>query len=389
MGIHDDSTYTRHSALEAEMRRRLWWSLIIFDNRIAEMSEYKTSMLSPIWDCKIPSNVNDSDIRPEMKSPPPVHEEPTEALFAVVRSEVGDFLRHCAFHLDFTNSSLKRIAKLDQHGSELEGGELSALEKRLENRYLALCNPENPLHFMTIWTTRGYLAKARLLDHYARCSKSSVPQTDTQRKDAFLHALRVLGCDTKLMTSPLTRGYVWFVHLYFPFPAYIHTVQDLKKRPDGEHAAKAWEAMSENYLAHSLHKEQDDSPFYKVFSKIVLQAWEAREALFRQLDEPLEPPRIVSDIKQKMAKTTQIVHDASANESSDVFSLSSDFSMSMPTNSVSQDHFYAMRAQGYQCAKASPYQDMAPLPALGPDPNDINWSPMEWNPFYGNNWSRW
>ncbi|KAJ5509759.1 hypothetical protein N7527_011902 [Penicillium freii] len=39
------------NALEAEMRRRLWWSLIIFDNRIGEMSDYQTSSLAPTWDC--------------------------------------------------------------------------------------------------------------------------------------------------------------------------------------------------------------------------------------------------------------------------------------------------------------------------------------------------
>jgi hypothetical protein len=39
MGLHNESTYTRYTAVEAEMRRRLWWSLVIFDHRMCEMSD--------------------------------------------------------------------------------------------------------------------------------------------------------------------------------------------------------------------------------------------------------------------------------------------------------------------------------------------------------------
>jgi len=50
MGIHTESTYAKYTALEAEMRRRLWWSLVIFDNRMCEMATYsKGTMLIPTW----------------------------------------------------------------------------------------------------------------------------------------------------------------------------------------------------------------------------------------------------------------------------------------------------------------------------------------------------
>jgi hypothetical protein len=76
MGIHNKPIYAKCTALEAEMRRRLWWSLIMFDNRICEMFDYKTAMLAPTWDCRTPLNVNDFSIRPEVKTPPVIHENP-------------------------------------------------------------------------------------------------------------------------------------------------------------------------------------------------------------------------------------------------------------------------------------------------------------------------
>ncbi|OQE39303.1 hypothetical protein PENCOP_c007G04846 [Penicillium coprophilum] len=302
IGIHNDSMYGKCSTLEAEMRRRLWWSLVIFDNRICEMSDYKTASLAPTWDCRLPLNVNDFELRPEMQIPPTENNRPTEMVFAIVRSELADFVRHSAFHLDCTNPFLSTIARRDLSMDDAE--RLLALEKTIEEKYLEFCNPENPLHFMTIWTTRGYLAKNQLLQHYAQYSTAHVQQTDTQRSMGISYALHMLECDTKLMTSPLTKGYMWFIHIYFPFPAYIHILQNLKRWPIQEHVDQAWEVMSNNYEVRIIDAKKDDRPFYILLSQIVLQAWEAREQVVGVRDNPLIPPRIVSDIRKKVMQMT-------------------------------------------------------------------------------------
>lgn len=297
IGIHNESMYGKCSALEAEMRRRLWWSLVVFDNRICEMSDYKTALLAPTWDCHVPLNVSDFELQPEIKAPPATSNRPTEMLFAVVRSELADFVRHSTFHLDFINPLLNTMSSRSTSIDEAE--QLLVLEKTLDEKYLAFCNPENPLHFMTIWTMRGYIAKNRLLQHYSQYSTTTM-QTDTQRNVGISHALRMLECDTNLMTSPLTKGYLWLVHFHFPFPAYIHLLQDLKKRPVEEHTDQAWEVMSNNYEVRIMDAKEDDRPLFVVFSRIVLQSWEAREGVARQQETPLVPPRIVSDIRNKV-----------------------------------------------------------------------------------------
>jgi hypothetical protein len=81
MGIDTESTNARHSVLEAELRRRLWWSLTLYDNRMAEMTECKTTSLLPTWDCKLPLNVNDFSLRAEMNTQPAEFGVLSEALF--------------------------------------------------------------------------------------------------------------------------------------------------------------------------------------------------------------------------------------------------------------------------------------------------------------------
>jgi hypothetical protein len=376
MGIHSELALVKCTALEAELRRRLWWSLVLFDTRISEMADHKTATLAPTWDCRIPLNVNDSDLQPEMKEPPAVKGKSTDALFAVVRSELGEFVRHTIFHLDFTSPALKPIVR---HGLILEVAELATLEKMIEGKYLKFCDPENPLHFMTIWWTRAYLAKCRLLEHHSRYS-SSVHQTDAQRDTAISHALRMLECDTNLRTSPLTKRFLWLVHLHFPFPAYIQIVQDLRRRPSSEQAEQAWEVMSDNYEATFIFVAKDvQSPFFKIFTKIVLQAWEAREAAFSQMGEPLMPPRIVSSIRHRVAQMAQNIQIADTQQPNGVAGMGIDnFLMSVPIDSGSHGLMYNMEGQGgYGVTGPGVYPNMPRQAPLNIDVNHLDWAAMD------------
>lgn len=387
MGIHSESTYAKCPALEAEMRRRLWWSLILFDTRISEMANYKAVTLTPTWDCRVPLNVNDFDLQPEMKDPPVVQGNSTEALFAVVHSEIAEFVRHSAFHLDFVNPALKTFSKDVQRGPVPEGGGLVALEKTIEDKYLKSCNLENPLHFMTVWTTRAHLAKNRLVEHFSRFSRSSMQQTDSQRDAALFHAVSMLECDTKLVTSSLAKGYLWLVNFHFPFPAYIHLFQDLRRRPVGDHAERTWEIMSDNYEARFTFRRQGDNPLSKIFAKIVLQAWKAREIVATQSENPLVTPRIVSEIRREVAQMTPDEQNADMKQPSDVLGMSvDDFSMSMPMGFGSHDMLYGMGGQGYEGLGTGAYYSADEQVARDIDVNQLDWNPLNWDPMHGRGW---
>lgn len=306
MGIHMEGTFAKYNALEAELCRRLWWSLVTIDHRMCELSEYRTTTLTPAWDCRMPSNLPDFEIRPEMQTAPPAHEEPTESLFAVLRYQHADFFRHSAVHLSFANPCLNMIARPNN-------GDVAALEQLIESKYGTLCDSSNPLYFMAIWTARGSLARTRLLEHYS----SLVPPEEGQqqqkqqqqqylraRRDnesSVIHALRMLECDARLLTSPLAQGYAWFVRLHFPMLAYVHVLRYLKRGrlpPGGASSRReAWRVLGESYAAHAAEPKLADAIFV-VCSRLVLQAWEAGEA---GPQEEEEVPWIVSDMQEKAA----------------------------------------------------------------------------------------
>ncbi|CAM1509628.1 Fc.00g033670.m01.CDS01 [Cosmosporella sp. VM-42] len=375
MGIHNESTIAKCTVLEAEMRRRLWWSLVLFDARIGEMAEYKSTLLAPTWDCRIPLNVNDSDLRAEMKEPPVVQGKTAEALFAVVRSELGEFVRHSPFYLDFTNPALKPLVK-----DMPKGGDLGALEKRIEDECLTFCDPENPLQFMTIWTARSYLSKCRLIAHYSKYMNSSMQQTEMQRDAALFHAFRMLECDTKIMASPLIKGYIWHLHFQFPFPAYLHIVQILKRRPVTKHAGQAWEYMSDNYEARFGSIEFLDNPVFRIFAEVVLQAWEDFESTFKQSGEMLTPPRIVSGLRRKVAGMTQNSAFASTDRPHGVSTTGvNDFLLPFPMGFNINPLYGVNGLEGYGGLDPREYPNMPGQAPLALDISQVNWGSMVWS----------
>ena len=305
MGIHSEPALAKCTIVEAEMRRRLWWSLILFDYRLSEISNAKTSMLDPTWDCRVPLNVNDNDLRAEMKVPPVVQGISSEALFAVVRSELGDLIRNTRFHLDFTNPALKPLVKQLLNAPSPEGDELRRLEEKIESQYLQFCDQENPIHFMATWTTRAHLAKCRLMEQQIQLSGSSARRTEAQHDAATSYALRMLECDTMIMASPLTERFLWLNHFHFPFPGYVQIMQDVKRRPFSKQARKAWGVMSDNYTTWLDPRFCEDNPFFRMFSGMVFGAWNAYEAALKQSGDTLTLPRIVSSIRNILGESAR------------------------------------------------------------------------------------
>ncbi|EKG13745.1 Transcription factor fungi [Macrophomina phaseolina MS6] len=374
MGIDSEPANARCTALEAEMRRRLWWALVLFDSRVGELANCRSAALAPTWDCRIPLNLNDADLWPEMREPAAVLGKCTEALFAAVRSELGEFLRHNAVHLDFTVPALKAISKEPQEEDGLDG-----LERMINDNYLRFFDPENSLHFMTIWTTRLFLARYRLVEHYSRNTGASIQQTETRRNAALPYALDMLDCDTKVMASPLAKGYRWLFNFYFPFPAYVHIVQELKRPPVGEHAERAWEMMS----AHSDSRfsfspaTTDENSLSEPFAGFVLQAWEPREAALQESGRPLTPPRIVSRFRNHIAQMTRNAQQEADTEQQRNPATGKDM-----VDFGGHGQLYGIEGQGtYAGTGMGGFPDPS-LPVRFPvdlSVNQLSWAAMDWS----------
>lgn len=358
---------------------------MLFDTRIGQMAQSKSSLLDPTWNCKVPANLNDADLRPETKVPPTIPERPSEAIFAVVRARMGDLVRHSKFNLDFTNPALKAIARQPDNPGASEGEDLAKLEALIEDQLLRYSDQDNPIHYMTLWTARGHMARYRLIEHNARFADSASPRTDEQLNITTSFALRMLECDTKIMSSPITRGFHWHNHFHFPFPGYYQVCQDLKRRPNSIVAPRAWDILSTNYEGWFYSGTMDDSPFFKIFSKFILQAWEACETAALQKGEMPQPPGIITSIRQLLAALDE--HNFAMNTEIDNLLADEDSNMTGGANTMNPPQPYGVSTEDTFAAFNTPLMSAAGIPPGGSGPlspwmNQTNWAPPGGRPIW-------
>lgn len=389
-GMHREVYLAKYSPFEAEMRRRLWWRLVLYDTRVGEKTDLREALLTPTWDCKTPLNVNDSDLRPDMNDEPSASSRTTDALFLVAQCQVADFIRHTSAYLDFTNPALKPLAK-----TLPRNGDLVELERKIEAEHLAALDMENPIHLLTAWSTRGLLAKGRLMEYFATFADPDAQQTEEQRDEALTIAFRMLECDSNLMISPLSKGFRWFLEMLFPFPAYIHIVQDLRRRPQGPLADEAWEIMANNADVRIFPRADGANPLFQMFARVVELAWNARLVALASSPSNLssELPRLVQKIKRveaeaaaQAAEKTAGADYRTANGVANGIDINT-LLASMPMGLGGNDLYGDLSLQVAEGGEASDFAHMSSTTngdttSMNPmafDVNNLDWSSMDWS----------
>jgi hypothetical protein len=140
--LHRNAQDRGVSASEKELRKRLWWQIILLDSRAAGMSAVGTSILSFTWNTKLPLNVNESDSSSEMGVLPQGHKRTTDMTFCLIRCEIAEFLRQIRATRvidvkwgEFGNPSVPLADKLVR---------IHDFEQHLHTKYLNYCDPQNP-----------------------------------------------------------------------------------------------------------------------------------------------------------------------------------------------------------------------------------------------------
>lgn len=86
IGLHEDPG-DAFSPFEAEYRRRLWWHIAGLESRGAEEGGARQNSIMEDRNVRLPTNLNDCDLFPEMKDPPKPRTGVTDATFVLARWE--------------------------------------------------------------------------------------------------------------------------------------------------------------------------------------------------------------------------------------------------------------------------------------------------------------
>ncbi|KFY12789.1 hypothetical protein V491_06658 [Pseudogymnoascus sp. VKM F-3775] len=295
LGLHAECFNKEFSPFEAEMRRRLWWQIVLFDSRMGEMANCKSSILSPTWDCDLPLNLNDSDLIPHLKELVTPREGPTEALFIMISCEIANFVRNSQFYLKFTLPSTK------ESKSTKVAPSVDDLEALIENKYLKYCNPHIPLHLMSSCMSRGFIGKWRFGEYLFNKANNLVSQPVEYRDKIFLDAIQTIECDTAVYMTPITKGFLWFTKYHLPFPAYSYLIQELRRSTTGECTERAWQAIALNFEERDMFTTTPKSKLFKTLCHMLVKAWEARESALVEKHEACVTPTFITNIRSKFS----------------------------------------------------------------------------------------
>ncbi|RJE24967.1 Transcription factor [Aspergillus sclerotialis] len=296
IGLHRDGSNLGLSIFETEMRRRLWWQLMVADAVIGHKSG-SVSLLGPAVDTRTPSNVNDSDLDPDMKENPVESTRATEMVFCLMRYELGKWLdhhskskseTHCGPWGPISSTSIP-IQEKDQIIQELEA--------TLENKFIRFCDPSIPLHLMTIMVARSIGPTLRLSAHHPRLyyERGERP-TQSEKNLLFDICISVAEYNNMLLTTSKTRRYLWHIDYHFPWDIVLYMLSELRHRTMGDQAANAWHLI--DITCARQYQElatKAKSPLHLAIATLGVKAWAAHVAECERHRLPTLPqPNIIS-----------------------------------------------------------------------------------------------
>ena len=247
LGLHRDGERLGLSPFHSEIRRRLWWHLLSRDGRAGE--DYGLQNINSLLlmsDVSLPTNVDDTDLHPEMRWLPAAKEGWTAMTFSLINIDLAKSMQMLA---DVAASSSPSSPP-----SEEVRAQVIKKTKLLIEKWLAHCNPVIPHHRMTLLCSRFLLRK---LDFVTRLQWSLLqradPHTDFATEENLIEALEILK--PRLYSEDgLLKQFAWARKAYPQYYVTMYVLWHLCVKPDGPSVEKAWETV-ESLFSSELWEE--------------------------------------------------------------------------------------------------------------------------------------
>lgn len=214
MGLNQDGEALGQPPFEVEMRRRLWWQLFILDIRAAEDRQSEPCILESSFNTRLPSNIGDADLHPQMSSTPVCGQNRTEMLYSLVRFEGSYFARQMVFSdgFDQANAYISLSTKQKRHAIDL-------FQKRIEDQYLSHCDDSIPIDKVTMWSIRLILDKLRLA------------AMDNTAEDTRQGCIKLLQDARELRRYEGGKQWLWLFQTYVEWDALACLLRNLRTDP--------------------------------------------------------------------------------------------------------------------------------------------------------------
>lgn len=215
LGIHRDGTLLGLSPSETEERRRLWWQLQYQDLILAIRLGATPLTLMADWDVKLPLNIEDDELTPDMKTFPEERTGLTSMAYGLFTYYVLEKQRQ--YHVDkgkfelswSTNQSVPRQTR-ETFIDELEDG--------LNKTFLQYCDPIKPLELLLQLISRALICVFR--QRILMTAGEQPGQVSQEHRGPLLAAsMQLLEYSISIHSHRLLKNFLWLSTNGFPWHA--------------------------------------------------------------------------------------------------------------------------------------------------------------------------
>lgn len=291
LGLHRDGTHFKLAPLETEVRRRLWWAILMLDLRSTEELGTDMNIGERSYDTQMPSNINDSYIGPESTEPPVPREGRSDCAVSLVRAEICALSRRL---VTAASAMADLCPKADESTMADRERMLVEVYQRVEHKFLKhFLDEADPLYCVAAMIARVIMAKMCLVIYQPMLFPGSDHELSAEIcQRIYVAAIEIIEYGHKLNTDPRCKQYRWLFKTYTNWHAIAYTLIETCRRPWTALVERGWEAVN-GYDKDPVEitKKADQAAVFLPLRKLFARARRHREAEVSRLKANQEEAR--------------------------------------------------------------------------------------------------
>jgi hypothetical protein len=276
LGLQRDGAHFEHlTPFEVEMRRRIWWGIVMLDIRASEDQGTELMLGSGSFDTKIPLNINDADIDSETRETPAERNSTTDMSFARINYGIGEM----------TRKLMVAATRDDAISLPNQSLLLNEMFQRLEQDFLPFATePKNTLYRVGVIIAHLVMAKMTLIVYLPTLFSSPSEQfSDEIRTKLLVSAIEVAEYNHALNAEQAFRKWRWIYQTYTHWYAIVYLMIEISRRPWSPIVERAWVALHSSWLIPAQRSLDKNLRIWVPLRKLMAKACNHREAELSRL----------------------------------------------------------------------------------------------------------
>ena len=239
IGLHRDGDGQEFGAFEAEMRRRLWWQILVLDMKAFEDRGTEPLLTGSSFTTVMPLNVNDEDFSYDSRHPLKPRVGPTQMTLSLLTMDALSTSRKINFG---TSNGTRRDLRVEERLDLVE--DYARRVKSVLGGFQFLDTEfELPYTMGQYW-----IHKLRLISHYPLHHQISPSLQVRSRKQGLHVAVKALEVSDFIEQRSNFANITWWFETHLPWHAVAVTLAKITTQPQTSLANRAWQ-MVENGFA--------------------------------------------------------------------------------------------------------------------------------------------